>query len=100
MMTTQLQRETVTLESIGPVDISEIFVPVDDFAHRATLRPKGGYHEIAILWGDDQRHCYIVDSNLTDREPADALFEWLSDATHLAKFMVHMFHTAHTYEWE
>jgi len=100
MMTQQLQRETVTLESIGPVDISEIFVPVDDFCHRATLRPSPGYHELAILWGDDQRHCYIVDSNYVDREPTQALFEWLTDATHLAQFMHHMFVHVNRYEWE
>lgn len=100
MLTEQLQRETVTLETIGAVDISQIFVPVDDFAHRATGRPAPGYFEVAILWGDAERHCYIVDSNLVDREPTDALVEWLSDATHLAQFMHHMFVHARPYEWE
>src|SRR5688500_10511124 len=103
MMTEQLARETVVLESLGPVEISQIFVPVDDFGHRATGRPNGGYYEVAILWGENAyggKHCYIVDSNLVDREPTDALVEWLSEAAHLAKFMVHMFHIAPSYEYE
>jgi hypothetical protein len=99
MMTSQITRETVTLESIGAVDISHIYVPIDDFAHRATRRPSPGYHEVAILWGAE-RHCYIVDSNLTDETAASQLAEWLSDAPHLAQFMVHMFATVKPYEWE
>jgi hypothetical protein len=104
MMTTQLSRETVTLESLGPVDISYIYVPIDDFARRATLRPSPGYYEVAVLWGEDdngdQRHCYIVDSNLVNREQSDQLAEWLSDPTHLAQFMYHMLTHVRRYEWE
>lgn len=102
MMTQQIARETVKLESIGPVDVSEIFIPVDSFGASATGRPSPGYYEVAVLWGQDDdyglSHCSIVDSNFRERGPADQLYETLTDATQLARYMHHVL--AHPNEWD
>jgi hypothetical protein len=93
-MTTKINSANVMLESVGTVEVSEIFVPMSSVNGAATGRPSPGYYEVAVLWGTvghhDLQHCWIVDSNLTERGPADRLFEQLCDERQLADLMLHV----------